>query len=399
MPGRSLACSRCSLVVRVSSAPLLRRNARDANLPRSAAQRLSPSLCRHRAKEPKVKASSKPSKTLEESQKIKCLLDNPKTRGMKPYNRYEKYKFATTVKEFYEKGGTPAYLKYDIGRGFIEVIQGKAPTSLVSDSDTCDEGDCHGHEHKERESDPSDSESKSGPDGRPRKPPNRYDPGKPGEKASDWRDTGDSGPTSITKGKPFCPARPKGPRPFDGAKACPECGNWMHPSLYRKGKCPQENCDWKAEAAELSDDEESTNRQIPAPPLRAKGILTFDVEDKIKALFEEREWLSGIGVRSVPMMSDTDVRKTLDIKPKERLEHFLEKLMDTKEYASVVGAAIFISTACRPDIAQAISRVSRAMHKKVSFHTPFKVEEMTPRDVSDLFSGKKKSLNDKNKNN
>ena len=43
------------------------------------------------------------------------------------------------------------------------------------------------------------------------------------------------------------------------------------------------------------------------------------------------------------MMSDTDVRKTLDIKPKERLEHFLEKLMDTKEYASVVGAAIFIS--------------------------------------------------------
>ena len=55
---------------------------------------------------------------------------------------------------------------------------------------------------------------------------------------------------------------------------------------------------------------------------RAKGILTFDVqvEDKIKALFEEREWLSGIGVRSVPMMSDTDVRKTLDIKPKERLE-------------------------------------------------------------------------------
>jgi|TARA_B000000565_G_scaffold90324_1_gene66145 hypothetical protein len=173
----------------------------------------------------------------------------------------------------------------------------------------------------------------------------------------------------------------------------------MHPSLYRKGKCPQENCDWKAEAAELSDDEESTNRQIPAPPLRAKGILTFDVEDKIKALFEEREWLSGIGVRSVPMMSDTDVRKTLDIKPKERLEHFLEKLMDTIEYASVVGAAIFISTACRPDIAQAISRVSRAMHKKVSFHTPFKVEEMTPRDVSDLFSGKKKSLNDKNKNN
>ena len=122
-----------------------------------------------------------------------------------------------------------------------------------------------GHEHIEDEFDSSDSKNESGLKTRPRNPPNRYHPGKPGEKASDWRDTGDSGSTGITKGKPFCPARPKGPRPFDGAKACPKCGNcqWMHHSLYRRGKCPQENCDWEAEATELSDNEESANRQIP----------------------------------------------------------------------------------------------------------------------------------------
>ena len=43
--------------------------------------------------------------------------------------RYEKYKSATTVKEFYEKEGTPADLDHDIGKGFIEVIQ---PTPAVA---------------------------------------------------------------------------------------------------------------------------------------------------------------------------------------------------------------------------------------------------------------------------
>ena len=38
---------------------------------------------------------SKPSKTLELSQEIGCLTDNPKMKGKDPYNRYEKYKFAT----------------------------------------------------------------------------------------------------------------------------------------------------------------------------------------------------------------------------------------------------------------------------------------------------------------
>ena len=49
--------------------------------------------------------------------------DNPKQKGTACRDRYEKYKSATTVKEFYEKEGTPADLDHDIGKGFIEVIQ------------------------------------------------------------------------------------------------------------------------------------------------------------------------------------------------------------------------------------------------------------------------------------
>merc|ERR1711927_130123 len=68
-------------------------------------------------------ARAPPSKTLEKSQKIRCVQDNPKQKGTACRDRYEKYKSATTVKEFYEKEGTPADLDHDIGRGFIEVIQ------------------------------------------------------------------------------------------------------------------------------------------------------------------------------------------------------------------------------------------------------------------------------------
>ena len=33
--------------------------------------------------------------------------------------RYEAYKSATTVAEFLEKGGTPADLTHDVGKGFV----------------------------------------------------------------------------------------------------------------------------------------------------------------------------------------------------------------------------------------------------------------------------------------
>ena len=48
---------------------------------------------------------------------------------------------------------------------------------------------------------------------------------------------------------------------------------------------------------------------------RAKGILTFDVEDKIKALFEEREWLSGtfIDGRNSPSQTPSNMGETISL--------------------------------------------------------------------------------------
>ena len=80
-------------------------------------------------------APAPPSKTLEKSQKIRCLQDNPKQKGTACRDRYEKYKSATTVKEFYEKEGTPADLDHDIGRGFIEVIQPTPAPLIAGDPD------------------------------------------------------------------------------------------------------------------------------------------------------------------------------------------------------------------------------------------------------------------------
>jgi len=43
-------------------------------------------------------------------------------------------------------------------------------------------------------------------------------------------------------------------------------------------------------------------------------------------------------------------------------DELFERLSDPKEFASVVGACIYISTTCRPDIAHAVGRLSRSMH-------------------------------------
>ena len=83
----------------------------------------------------KARTDEPPSKTLEKSQKIRCLQDNPKQKGTACRDRYEKYKSATTVKEFYEKEGTPADLDHDIGKGFIEVIQPTPAPLIAGDPD------------------------------------------------------------------------------------------------------------------------------------------------------------------------------------------------------------------------------------------------------------------------
>ena len=46
---------------------------------------------------------------------------NPKKPGYDPYRRYESYKGAKTVSEYYARGGTRADLRYDALQGFIRI--------------------------------------------------------------------------------------------------------------------------------------------------------------------------------------------------------------------------------------------------------------------------------------
>jgi hypothetical protein len=50
---------------------------------------------------------------------LECQQDNPKRDQSKSWKRYEAYKSATTVAEFLSKGGTPADLAHDVGKGFV----------------------------------------------------------------------------------------------------------------------------------------------------------------------------------------------------------------------------------------------------------------------------------------
>ena len=50
---------------------------------------------------------------------LECQQDNPKRDQSKSWKRYEAYKSATTVAEFLAKGGTPADLAHDVGKGFV----------------------------------------------------------------------------------------------------------------------------------------------------------------------------------------------------------------------------------------------------------------------------------------
>ena len=55
----------------------------------------------------------------DDNRAIACLHENPKKPGSACNLRYEAYKSATTVAEFLAKGGTPADLTHDVGKGFV----------------------------------------------------------------------------------------------------------------------------------------------------------------------------------------------------------------------------------------------------------------------------------------
>ena len=45
---------------------------------------------------------------------------NPKRKGSQAHSRFQKYMKAKTVAEYLKLGGTPADLRYDAAKGFIE---------------------------------------------------------------------------------------------------------------------------------------------------------------------------------------------------------------------------------------------------------------------------------------
>ena len=47
--------------------------------------------------------------------------NNPKRAASKSHARYEKYKSATTLADFYARGGTPADIKHDEAHGYLVV--------------------------------------------------------------------------------------------------------------------------------------------------------------------------------------------------------------------------------------------------------------------------------------
>ena len=52
--------------------------------------------------------------------------ENPKRAGTASYERYERYKYAATLEEMLQLGGTRADYKYDMSKGFLVVLQGSA---------------------------------------------------------------------------------------------------------------------------------------------------------------------------------------------------------------------------------------------------------------------------------
>ena len=72
--------------------------------------------------------------------------------------------------------------------------------------------------------------------------------------------------------------------------------------------------------------------------------------------------------------------------------------MNNQEAADIRGRMMNADESLAKEI-QRQDQESTKVEKKVSFHTPFKGPDVTLKDVSALFSGKKSKFKNKNKNN
>lgn len=54
---------------------------------------------------------------------VEYVAENPKRKNSKAYERFEKYKKAKTIAEFFSLGGTRGDLRYDEHKGFVTFIK------------------------------------------------------------------------------------------------------------------------------------------------------------------------------------------------------------------------------------------------------------------------------------
>ena len=98
----------------------------------AAARRLPPAARKPAAAtprsppKPKTGAPASPRPSDVPNGSLKYNQENPKKKGSKSWHRYESYKKATTVDEYFRLQGTLGDLKYDFSRGFF-----KAPPALA----------------------------------------------------------------------------------------------------------------------------------------------------------------------------------------------------------------------------------------------------------------------------
>ena len=90
--------------------------------------------------------------------------------------------------------------------------------------------------------------------------------------------------------------------------------------------------------------------------------MEMDISDKVKKTFEKHSQLKTARPRHFPLPAKDDKQLMSDTK-ETALQAYIRD-----NYASIVGAFIYMSITCRPDISYAVGRVSRGMHNPERHH-------------------------------
>ena len=90
--------------------------------------------------------------------------------------------------------------------------------------------------------------------------------------------------------------------------------------------------------------------------------MEMDITDKVKKTFEKHKPIKSARPRHSPLPVKDD-KQLMAVTKETALQAYIRE-----NYASIVGAFIYMSITCRPDIAYAVGRVSRGMHNPERHH-------------------------------